>query len=545
MRADTEVAGAPETVLDRVPPQVQTQPRAPRIDRFDLSVLAIFGLVSLWVLGLDLWHLIVGHRVWTGTDGVYIVDQQQYLSWIRDAANHGLSSNLYVLHSTPHDYFQPAVLISAGLTALGMAPWLALLLWKPVAVVTCFWAARSFARRSLTGVWPRRAALVLILFFGCFTVIFGSVGVLGDLWPGFLSWGYTYGLMALAALVGALLTYDRASGDERISWLPGLLGAAASLLHPWQGEALIALLVAGEVVLWRTRPLTRSRGWLAVVTIGLTALPLLYYVILTRADLAWHLARESSKHSFPFGAIVISILPLMIPAALAYRQRPRTFLAAATRCWPLVAFGVYVVSGTGVAATPLHSFQGITFPLSVLAIEGLQGVGFHRIPRARLVGGILVAAFAIPATGYELYFASTLAKPTAGNGNFITADERDALTYLARNPTSGGVVAKGYLGATVPGITGRNTLLGDCLWSEPHCTERSDVADRLFDGTLDRTTLRTLLTQTDARFVLADCTTKANLRRELGALVKSERRFRCAAVYELAGSRSGPRDPDY
>src|SRR6185437_10824372 len=106
-----------------------------------------------------------------------------------------------------------------------------------------------------------------------------------------------------AALAGGLLTYDKASREGRISWVPGLLGAAASLLHPWQGEALIALIVASEVVLWRTRPVTRTRVWQAVLSIGLTALPLLYYVILTRADVAWHLARESSKHSFPLDAI--------------------------------------------------------------------------------------------------------------------------------------------------------------------------------------------------------------------------------------------------
>ena len=53
--------------------------------------------------------MVVHHRVWTGTDGVYIVDQMQYLAWIRDASNHVLSSNLFVLRPTPHDYFQPAV----------------------------------------------------------------------------------------------------------------------------------------------------------------------------------------------------------------------------------------------------------------------------------------------------------------------------------------------------------------------------------------------------------------------------------------------------
>ena len=115
-------------------------------------------------------------------------------------------------------------------------------------------------------------------------------------------------------------------------------------------------------------------------------------MILTRADLAWHLAREASKHSFPLGSIVIAIAPLMIPALLAYRKRPKTFLEAATRAWPIVAFGVYFLSGTGAAATPLHAFQGITFPLSVLAIEGLQMIPWGRSARSRWV---VVAAIAV------------------------------------------------------------------------------------------------------------------------------------------------------
>ena len=50
-----------------------------------------------------------------------------------------------MLRSTPADYFQPAIAISGGLTALGMAPWLSLLLWKPVAVIAFFFAVRAFA----------------------------------------------------------------------------------------------------------------------------------------------------------------------------------------------------------------------------------------------------------------------------------------------------------------------------------------------------------------------------------------------------------------
>ena len=65
--------------------------------------------MSLWVLALDLYQVVVHGRVWTGTDGVYLVDQMQYLAWIQSASHHLLSANLFVLHGTPADYLQPAV----------------------------------------------------------------------------------------------------------------------------------------------------------------------------------------------------------------------------------------------------------------------------------------------------------------------------------------------------------------------------------------------------------------------------------------------------
>src|SRR5690348_15915181 len=309
MRSEIGVSSTDRAVLDQdtPPPAPPQAPRTRKLDSFDLVLFWVFAAISMWVLFVDLWQVVVNGRVWTGTDGVYIVDQMQYLAWIRDASHHVLSSNLFVLRATPHDYFQPAVVISGAITALGVAPWLSLLLWKPVAVVAGFWAARSYARRSLTGLWEQRAALVLCLFFGCFTVIFGSLGVLGDLFPGFLSWGYTFGLIALAAMVGGLLAHDRASREGRIGWTPGLLGALASLLHPWQGEALIALVLAGEGFMALSQPLTRRRIGLTALTVALTAAPLVYYVILTHADLAWHLARAAGKHSFPLGSIVLAI----------------------------------------------------------------------------------------------------------------------------------------------------------------------------------------------------------------------------------------------
>ena len=114
-------------------PAVSVTGRRRRITRFELAVLAAFAAVSAWVLVIDLLHMAGSDWVWTGADSLYGVDQFQYMAWIQDASRHVLVSNLFVLGSTPRDYFQPAIAVSGGLSALGLAPWVSLLIWKPIA----------------------------------------------------------------------------------------------------------------------------------------------------------------------------------------------------------------------------------------------------------------------------------------------------------------------------------------------------------------------------------------------------------------------------
>ena len=525
-----EAGGAPwaSNVAALVEPR-----RRRRIDWFDVGVLAVFAAISMWILGLDLWQVIVHGRVWTGTDGVYVVDQMQYLAWIQDASHHLLSSNLFVLHPTAHDYVQPAVMISGGLTALGVAPWLSLMLWKPVAVVCAFLAVRAYCRRSLVGRWPRRAALVLSLFFGSFSIVYGSFGVAGDLFPTFLSWGYTFGLLAVAVLVFAILAYGRARSTGRFVWVPAALGALASLLHPWQGELLILIVLGAELLMWRnTRRLARLL-LLPISTVLATGIPLLYYMALGKADPSWQLAREASKHTFSIWTILLAIGPLAIPAAFAYRGRSASFLTAATRTWPFAAIAVWVLSASQVSATPLHAFDGITIPLAVLAVKGTQSARFYRLPRARLLGALAVAVATVPATVYLLNSARGLVAPQTGNPNFITADEQNALRYLASSKQQGGVLTRFYLGTIVPASTGRGTYVGDCLWSEPNCIQRAQDAQSLFDGAFSPQNAQSFVLSTGARFVLADCATTVILPQELAPITASVTKFGCASVYEI------------
>jgi hypothetical protein len=526
--------------------------RIRRLDRFDLALLTVFGVVSLWVLALDAWQ-VVGHgRVWTGTDGVYIVDQLQYLAWIRDASRHLFASNLFVLRPTPADYFQPAVALSGGLSALGVVPWLSLLLWKPVAVGGCFFAVRAYVRRSMAGLWSRRVGLILALFFASFTVVYGKFTVLGDLFPAFLSWGYTFALLAIAAIVAAIVAYGKARDRQRLSYAPALLGAFASLLHPWHGELLIVILLGTELALWRRQG--RPRLALPVVTLVGTGLPLLYYVLLGHLDLSWQLARQASKHSFSIWPILIYIAPLLLPALFAYRRPIRGFLDAATRSWPIASFVVFVLSATAAGATPLHAFEGITIPLAVLAVQGVQTESFAHLvrrlrtwrlpgrPRRRTIVWAIVALAIVPGAIFQLNLARQLALPTRDNANFIDRDERSALDYLADRREPGGVLTRSYLGALVPSRTGRHTLVGDCLWSEPQCLKRGDVAKRLFAGTLGPRNAKLFVRRSGARFLLADCQTQANLRHVLGSMVVGVKRFGCASVIEVdaPGPPSGP-----
>jgi hypothetical protein len=462
----------------------------------------------------------------------------QYLAWIQSASQHLLVSNLFVLHATPSDYFQPSVAISGALVALGVAPWLTLLLWKPVAVVGVFFAIRAYAYRSVEGRNAHRAVIALGLFFGSATFVHCSWGIVGDMMLGWLSWGYTFGVMAVALLVFSLLSYDRARGADRVSWTPGLLGALASILHPWQGEMLIMLVVVAELIRWREHGGGRGLA-LPTLTVTLTGLPCLYYLLLAHFDTSWALAQVAARHEFSFSAIAIGVAPLAVIAALGYRGRPRNFLELMTRVWLPAATLIYVLSAAGLGATPLHAFNGITAPLAALAVLGVQRTGWERMPRARLVSFVAVAVATIPANADALATARNYARPRSGNANFITRHERAALAFLQHDPHQGSVMTQFYLAEAVPARTGRHTRLGDCLWSVPHCLPLSRATDMLFRGTMSRAQARTFVRRSGARFLLASCQPHANLQRLLGSTAIAVHRFGCVDVYDLGPAGEG------
>jgi hypothetical protein len=451
------------------------------LDRVEAALLVLFAGVSLWVLALDLWQVIAHGRVWTGTDGVWVQDQMQYLAWTRAASHHLLVSNLFVLRPTARDYFEPMVAVSGGLAALGLTPSLALLVWQPVAVGAVFLATRAYVARLIEPPAARHIALGLALFAG-------FVGFGTDVWLPFWSWGYPFSLIALAAMLTALLAYQRDRAAGRLGWAAPLLAGFASWLYPWQGETLILILLGAEMIMrggW-----TGRRALRLLLSVLAIAVPLTYYAVLGRADLSWRLAHELFQVSYPLWQLALAIVLLGLPAVLAYRTLPPTFLTSVTVTWPVAALCTFMVSQTSIGDAPAHALLGITIPLALLIVEMVRRRRPSRFVSRPMLAMLALAIFVVPVTVYQLGNACQLVAPAPANGNFVTPGERDALSYLARDRQPGGVLTEYYLGTLVPAETGRRTFVGDFYWSEPGWSDHSLVAADLFSGRMGPTASR-------------------------------------------------------
>ncbi len=502
--------------------------RRERVDPVELLVLAVFAAMSVWVLALSLLWAITGERIWTGVNGVYVQDVTQYLAWIKDASRHVLASNLFVLHPSPHDYLQPAIAISGGLVAIGMAPWLALALWQPVAVGGAFIAIRSLVRGQLSGRLGRRAALVLALFGA-------SIGTFQDLWLPWWTWGYVFGVLSLAAMVASLLLYERAVRGAASVWPAAVLAGLAGWLHPWQG-AVLALIIAGAEIVVLMAPAASpraprrrslSRPGLVLVAI---ALPLAYYAVLDRADPAWRLAGQSLVGAVPAWQVLLMLAPLLAPALLAYRLRPVSFTAAAVRVWPPAAFAVYLGGEHGLGNEPMHAFLGISVPLAILAAQGVAGLRWPPATPRRMLAVLALFALTVPEAVSEVADKWRFVRPTATP---ITRSDWRAVSYLSHDPLPGGVLAGFPISRYVPAETGRRTYIGDVFWSEPRPKQREAEVARLLAGRLTPAQALRFVAGTGAHFLLADCTTRANLARELAPIIALAHPFGCATVYQL------------
>ncbi len=357
------------------------------------------------------------------------------------------------------------------------------------------------------------------------------------MWTGQYLWGYLFTAIAAFSVPLVLLGLERWRGAPRTRLL-ALCAAGALLvawLQPWQGGEL--LMIVWGVELWRAlRGAERPRpSWrmLATVTVAI-ALPAIYYLWLAHSDPAWELAGKANKAgaqelwSWPWWAVILTLLPLAAPAALAYRLPARQWQEVAVRLWPLAVLVMYLQPfGT----FPYHSFQGLQVPLAILAVLGVHA----RWPRLSVWwAGALIALMIVPGTIHKAdVFRNSV--HSGGDPYWVFPGEVDLLKALERDPRPGGVLAPTYASLLVPYRTGREAWVGPFSWT-PDWKTRALGVNALFEGRLTGAAARRLVVRSRARWLFADCRPLAlpQLERSLAPLLAGPpRHFGCATLYEL------------
>ena len=478
----------------------------------------------------------------SGSDSFVVIDTFQYLDWLRQAGEHVLIGSSHDMVDGARPFLHPGALISGGLHALGFGVALAHLVWKPVAAAALFAAALALARRFLDRREDRRLALVLALFASSPVAAFVGWGpfdphtklqfdfLSGETWAGSYLWGYPFTALAVACLPAALLAYERgrAGGPARmLAWASGA-GLLCSWLQPWQGATLAIVLVAAEVLeLRRGRPALAAARDL-VAPLAATALPLAYYLVLSLADPAWELAGSvNDVERWPLWITVVGLLPLVLPALPGYRLAAPDFGSIALRVWPVAALVVFFQpAGT----FPAHALQGMALPLSLLAVVGLRA--WLRERPVRLWPAVVAVAL-LCAVGTAYRMDELRGAVNFGDQPFFfEPEERAALRWLEQSPQAGGVLTTYYLGAAVPGYTGRETWVGVKSWT-PDFFERQRAAEDLIAGRLTPSEARRVVRASGARFLLVDCREHTRPHPSLRQVAGAPIQFGCASVYQL------------
>lgn len=522
------------------------------LDRFDAAALATLSLLSVAVLAALLVRVWAKGGLVTGSDGMLVADQLQYLDWLRQAGEHVTAGNQFDMLPGPRRFLHPGVLISGLLHRAGLGLAASYLVWKPVAVAALFAGALLYVRRFVDRAMDRRLALVIALFGA--SPVAALVGWAGwshrfhfdfmarELWVGNYLWGYLFTAIAVGLLPLGLLAYERGRAGGRHSLLAcaAAAGLVSAWFQPWQGVEFAAILLVAEAIASNREGRTPERAARDLAApLAAAAAPLLYYLWLSKVDASWKLADTVNDFPrWPWWVTVLGLAPLALPALLAYRLPARDFGQVALRAWPVAALAVfYQPAGT----FPFHAFQGLTLPLAVLAVLGvrarLDARGVARVPAA--AWAVAAALLIVPGT---VYLAKEMrdAVHRGTQAHYLTPGEHDALAYLDRLREPGGVLAPVYSGVVVPAYTGRETWVGAGSWT-PAFVLRRDYAERLFAGRLTAGEARALTYTSGTRFLLSDCHGRADIERLVAGFTDPPRRFGCATVYRVR--RPGDRRP--
>ena len=520
-----------------------------KLDWFDLVGFLVTAVVSFAVIV----PLLVAGRKLTGGDGLYPVDQLQYLSWIRQAADHGLMGNRWDMLPDTRVFLHPAFLLSGlGVRWFGLPiEYSNLAIWKPVSIVVVFFGCRQYARRLLPAGWPARVGFILaLLLLPPFSSISHRLGsnpkleynfdfITTEMWPGQQLLGYEIAATAIFMVPLLLLAVEKVRGGGQKWALAGCsLGALFVMwLQPWQGVELLVIIAATELWRWGRKGVAPYWPLFSMAVLG--ALPAIYYATIERTDPAWALyGRENRANVNPIWdwsipTLAMALAPLAIPAIISLRNRDDSWQGTALRFWP-VAVAVAYLQPTG--TFPFHSFQGLTIPLSVMAVQAFTINRPKYLPRPRWWWVVPVLfVLIVPGTVHRFQIAKTTIDHKIFPYEFQPG-ERQALAWLNANQTPGAVLTDEYAGLLVPAYARREAYVGTPPLT-PEFKSRVGGMNLMMLGYATPKDAQNYVKRSGTRFVFEACAGwpfgSPNLMPLIGPLVERRLKFGCAQVLVL------------
>ena len=388
-------------------------------------------------------------------------------------------------------YLEPIFAIVGGLHRIGLSLPLAYQLFKPVAIIALLLAAVAWARRLFADQLGARAATVTLSLFlytplaalyswtqmGAGSFRFSLYLLADELLGASKLWGYVPSAIGLALVPTALLATERSltPSPGTSGTRPMVVAAVAALvacwLHPWQGITLVVIFIGLTI-------LQRGRQWFALAVPAVAAaLPLGYYYLLSHSDPAWKLASHYEVIArLPAVVLLAGLGPLALVAALGVRRPRGVVIEQALLLWIAACLITYFVNDSFAP----HALQGLSFPLAVLMVRGVQRLA---LPRAAAIplGIVGVGLLTIPGLAYDARKFVNTARNQRLVQYYLPEPDARALDWVSHRGPPGGVLAPTPFATVIPAETGRAVWVGHGYWSRDY-PDRAKRVDRLFTG---------------------------------------------------------------
>jgi hypothetical protein len=526
------------------------------------AVIAVGAIALAWAFAPFVLVALVAaahHRVFLGVAGYYPMDGLQYLAWVR-AAHDGLIRNLY--GSLGHAVFVHPMYSLTGLVqgATGVGPPAIMAFWKAVGALVLVAGCVRVVASSLPPqrVVRRTIALILTLFGGFtplvalllwldpFTLGTDFVRAAGDLVPAMALWDYAPLAVALGLMPFVIERVERlveGRGNRRTAVGAAALGLLVAWLHPWQGITLIT--IAAGLVLLRAREAGRpDRTGTArarihaipdlvrplVLVAGATAVPVLYYLLLSHVDRGWATSELNSVSAAVIPGLVTltCVVPLAAIGILAARRLGPDPRMRAPLLWLLATLLTIAVSPSG----QYRALDGLAIPVAVLVVRAWPE--WRHRGHGWLLAALALAGALTPFAWFAVGAFRHLRSPAVTAYTELEPSDVGAAKLAAARAGEAPVLAPAALGTAIPALTGAVSWFGHPIWT-PNYVERKAQVTELFAGAMEPAQARRFVRSTGARALVEPCGSTRPLGPVLVPLGFHSTRVGCAVVYTRSG----------